>query len=70
MFCIEWIPIPSLTETEKFRTLIRDPKDIPILAAAVSAKPDLFVTDDKDFHTPEVKKLIPVYTATQALNSL
>ena len=70
MFSIEWIPISSSIETEKLKTLIRDPKDIPILAAAVSAKPDLFVTGDKDFHTPEVKKLIPVYTATQALNSL
>lgn len=70
LFQIERLSLPSWTEIEKARSLIRDPKDAPILAAAIIARPDLFVTGDKDFHTPEVKKLIPVQTTSQALGSL
>lgn len=70
MFPVEQISLPSRAEIEKARSLIRDPKDAPILAAAITARPDLFVTGDKDFPTPEVKKLIPVQTTSQALNTL
>lgn len=70
LFRLERVPLPSRAEIEKACGLIRDPKDAPILAAAITARPDLFVTGDKDFHTPEVKKLIPVQTTSQALNSL
>ncbi len=70
LFRLERVPLPSRAEIEKARSLIRDPKDAPILAAAITARPDLFVTGDKDFHTPEVKKLIPVQTTSQALASL
>lgn len=59
-----------MAEIEQARSFIRDPKDAPILAAAITARPDMFVTGDKDFHTPEVKKLIPVQTTSQALRSL
>lgn len=69
LFRLEQVPLPSRMEIEKAHNLIRDPKDTPILVAAMIAKPDLFVTGDKDFHTPEVKKLIPVQTTSQTLNS-
>lgn len=70
LFRVERVSLPSRAEIEKFCSLIRDPKDAPILAAAVTARPDLFVTGDKDFHTAEVKALIPVQTCSRALNSL
>ncbi len=69
-FRLERVPLPSRAEIERACGFMRDPKDAPILAAAITARPDLFVTGDKDFHTPEVKKLIPVQTTSQALNSL
>lgn len=70
LFRLERVPLPLRADIEKACGLIRDPNDAPILAAAITARPDVFVTGDKDFHTPEVKKLIPVQTASQALNSL
>lgn len=70
LFRVELISPPSRAEIEKAGSLIRDPKDAPILAGAIIARPDLFVTGDKDFHTPEVKKLIPVQTTSHALNFL
>lgn len=70
LFRVERVSLPSLAEIERVRGLIRDPKDAPILAAAIIARPDLFVTGDKDSHTPEIKKLIPVQTTSQALGSI
>jgi len=70
LFRVERVSLPSRVDIEQARALIRDSKDAPILAAAIIAQPDIFVTGDKDFHTPEVKKLIPVQTASQALRSL
>ena len=44
---IELVPTP---ETESsIETRIRDPKDRPILRAALDAHADLFLTGDKDF---------------------
>lgn len=70
LFRLERVPQPSRVEVEKAHKLIRDPKDAPIPAAAMMAGRDLFVTGDKDFHTPEVKTLTPVLTTSQALESL
>lgn len=70
LFQVERLSLPSQAEIEKARSPIRDPKDAPILAAAIIARPDLFVTGNKDFHASEVKKLIPVQTTSQALCSL
>jgi len=39
---------------------IRDPKDLPILASAIVAQPDIIVTGDLDFHTPEIQELFTV----------
>lgn len=70
LFRVERVSLPSQAAIEEARSLIRDPKDAPILAAAIIARPDLFVTGDKDFHTPEVKKLIPVQTTSRIIDSL
>ena len=41
-------------------TLIKDRKDVDILAAGLYLKPDFFVTGDKHFHTTEIKKVLNV----------
>lgn len=46
---------------------IRDPKDFPLLASTLIAKPDLFISGDKDFHTDEIKEFLVVYTPADFL---
>jgi len=46
---------------------IRDEKDIPILVSVALAKPDLFATGDKDFHTGETKQYLHVCTSSDFL---
>ena len=41
---------------------IRDPKDLPILVSALIAQPDVLITGDQDFYTPEIKDLVQVCT--------
>lgn len=41
-------PDPSREEIEQNADLVRDPKDIPIALAAIKARVDYFVTNDKD----------------------
>ncbi|MHB8127208.1 MAG: putative toxin-antitoxin system toxin component, PIN family [Desulfitobacteriaceae bacterium] len=41
---------------------IRDEKDIPILVSAILAQPDILVTGDHDFHTPEIQEYFAVMT--------
>lgn len=40
--------------------LVRDPGDVDILAAILTAKPDYAVTGDKDLLTDEIKAIAPV----------
>ena len=57
------IEIITVLKTEKngnARKLMRDKKDIPVLATALKHKPDYFVTGDEDFHTSEIKGLLNV----------
>ena len=42
---------------------IRDEKDEPVLAAAMSIKADIIITRDKDFFTPEIQSVFDVYKA-------
>ena len=44
----EVAPDPSREEVEKNVGLVRDPKDIPIALAAINARVDYLVTNDKD----------------------
>lgn len=46
---------------------IRDEKDIPILVSALLAQPDIFISGDQDFHTPEIQEHLVVYTPAQFL---
>lgn len=48
---------------------IRDEKDIPILVSAIIAQPDILVTGDYDFHTPEIREHFAVYTPADFLKS-
>jgi putative PIN family toxin of toxin-antitoxin system len=46
---------------------IRDPADLPILVSAMVAQPDILVTGDKDFHTPEIEEYFTVLTPADFL---
>ena len=48
---------------------IRDQKDLPILVSAIIAQPDILVTGDYDFHTPEIQEYFPVLTPAEFLRS-
>jgi putative PIN family toxin of toxin-antitoxin system len=41
---------------------IRDPKDLPILVSAMLAQPEIIVTGDLDFRTPEIQEYFTVMT--------
>ena len=53
------VPDPSPEEIAVQAGLMRDPTDIPIAVAAISAKVDYFITTDKDFtdSVPENEEL-------------
>ena len=44
----EEVPDPGREEVERNLHLVRDPKDVPIALAAISAGVDYLVTNDKD----------------------
>ena len=67
---VEIAPVPSKEIIEKADKIIRDPKDAIILATAIEIAPDAFVSGDKDFHTPEVKKLIITLNTADAIKWL
>lgn len=47
---------------------IRDIKDRPLLVSALIAQPDVFVSGDADFHTPDIAEYLNVYTPRQFLD--
>jgi putative PIN family toxin of toxin-antitoxin system len=49
----ELVPDPSREEVEKNASLVRDPKDVPIVLAAINAGVDYLVTNDKDLTTKD-----------------
>ncbi|AHF10061.1 MULTISPECIES: putative toxin-antitoxin system toxin component, PIN family [Dehalobacter] len=56
-FEIAYTPSDLSTVTVPY---IRDPKDLPILVSAIVAQPDIVVTGDLDFHTPEIQELFTI----------
>ena len=54
----------------KAKKLIRKGKDLKILAAVMTIKPDYFVTGDKDFHNLKIKQLVPVRYTKEVLKDL
>jgi uncharacterized protein len=59
--------ILSTEDGKDAEKLIRDKKDAPILATALKNRPDYFVTGDKDYHIPEIKKRLRVVTTRELL---
>ncbi len=47
---------------------IRDPADLPILVSAMVAQPDILITGDTDFHTPEIQEYFTIMTPGDFLN--
>ncbi len=47
--CYEDVPTPTLEEVSANTELVRDVKDIPIALAAINAKVDFLISQDKDF---------------------
>jgi predicted nucleic acid-binding protein len=58
---------PDKSEVEQCIEIIRDDHDAPILASAIKARPDVFVTGDKDFFEERVRALIRVATTRETL---
>ncbi len=58
---------PDKSEVEQCTEIIRDDHDTPILASAIRARPDVFVTGDKDFFEERVRALIRVATTRETL---
>lgn len=56
---------PSLVTTAA--GIVRDPGDVEILAAILTAKPDYAVTGDKDLLTDEIRAVAPVYRCADYL---
>jgi len=48
---------------------IRDPKDIPILVSAMVSQPDILLTGDLDFYTPEIQEHFTIMTPGDFLNA-
>jgi uncharacterized protein len=67
---VEVTHMPTPSAVEKAKELIRDPKDAAILASAVNAGPEIFISGDLDFHTNEVRSVVNVMTTRDALNLL
>ncbi len=63
----EILPLPDKSEVEQCIEIIRDDHDAPILASAIKARPDVFVTGDKDFFEERVRVLIRVATTRETL---
>ena len=66
----EIFPLPGAEDARKHRDRIRDKHDIPVIATAIAAKPDLFVTGDKDFFTSDVISVVRVVTTREALEKV
>jgi len=66
-FRVERLPLPPIGKVREASHHLRDPKDAAVLASALQACPEVFVSGDKDLHTPEVLALIRVCSTKQAL---
>ena len=45
----EWVPDPTAQQVAAHRELVRDLDDVPVAVAALEARVDYFVSEDKDF---------------------
>ncbi len=64
------VVIPRTKYSHKLKEaefLIKHKKDIPILAAVLSVKPDYFLTGDAHFFTDNIKNIVNVITAKDFL---
>lgn len=59
---------PSDLSTVKV-PFIRDPADLPVLVSAMVAQPDILITGDMDFHTPEIQEHFTIMTPVDFLNT-
>lgn len=66
----EFVSRPEEALIERARSVVRDPKDVEILASILASKPDVALTGDKDLLTVEVKALAPVCTCAEYLARL
>jgi len=64
---VEHSSFPSKESIEEAKAIIRDPKDTVVLASAISAKPDVFVSGNLDFHISDVKSVINVLHPKEAI---
>jgi len=60
---------PSEDDFLRARAALRDPGDVPVLAAVLACKPDFALTGDNDLLTPEVRAVFLLMTAREFLSS-
>lgn len=57
-------------EFDRAKGLIEGENDRRVLAAALSLKPDYFVTGDQDFRSEEIQRILPVTDTRRVLEEL
>ena len=67
IFNAQVFQLPGAEDVKRHRDRIRDKHDVPVIATAIAAKPDLFVTGDRDFFTSDVISVVRVVTTREAL---
>lgn len=64
----ELIKIPKKEEIKKHTYLTKDITDLPIVISAINAKPDYFISGDKDFFTNKIRQKLKVVTSKEFLD--
>jgi putative PIN family toxin of toxin-antitoxin system len=63
------VKIPKKKTMDRYLHYTRDITDLPIIVSALNAKPDYFITGDKDFFTKELMRELRVVTCREFLNA-
>jgi putative PIN family toxin of toxin-antitoxin system len=66
----EQTKLPSLAMVKRYSYALPDIEDAAVLASAIIADVDYFVSGDKDFQTEEIKKLVNLVTCQEILKIL
>ncbi|MBI4848904.1 MAG: putative toxin-antitoxin system toxin component, PIN family [Nitrospirae bacterium] len=59
-----------MRKIQEAESLISHKKDVPVLAAVLSAKPDFFLTGDSHFFINKIREAVTVMTAKEFLNTI
>jgi putative PIN family toxin of toxin-antitoxin system len=66
----ELVSDPGSSLITKAAEVVRDPKDVEVLASILASKPDVALTGDKDLLTDEVRAIAPTRRCAEYLASI